>query len=1042
MAKLFNLKSETWKGEACVYEALEKLLPNEIVCYYNGQILAHTFDYCLVIKNMGILIIEVKGWHPSHIDHFDDLHKQIYFKDNPTPFSSPKVQADGYRYGLVHIFNKNYNINPLIVSTVCYPFIDENEFLSIGLKGFSELEYTILKDDLNDRNKLIGKISNIFKALSSNKTDKLNGVIYDTVRNHFEFNYKEISEHSLYSSLKIFNTKVSVTDFKKIFEEYARGIKQIIFVKTTEELEEFKNELNQFYDSKSLFYKNGCFTIEKSQKSNLKISNNRINSFIFEVYLINLNSEISKNIIIENGNTNADDEKLLNQLVMNCDFNLEQYKIEHFDTNSNIQIKAGAGTGKTYSMISRISYLCNRSSKSGIIDMANEIAMLTFTEEAATNMRVRIKQQFLNYFCLTRNKTYLDMVSAVERMRISTIHSFAKDIISRTSLPIGIGADFSTLVGDFTRKQILKKHLNSFFEGKVKDDSNYVYNLKISTIYDLEKYLMEFSNKCFNKGIDLKTLTEESLGRPIKEYEYIVDLIINVLKEAEIEYSNTLLEANTIHLNEYMIYLKKCIEDESFNSSLYKYKYMFIDEFQDVDDGQIDIFKTLYSKLKAKLFIVGDLKQSIYRFRGATLDAFSKICSDEITWSKFSLCKNYRSDKRLLDEFDKVFKKFGSKGFLPYGVDDILIGVKTNKYLKGKILEKVPLENYCGEKVDKYETLFKKIVARKKELEEIMTYTSLSKNERTIAILVRNNSDIKNILRNAQNSNILRDNNITIESNKNVNLYSLQSTIDLCKLTSALCNPYNEQYLFDLVMSNNVDVNFYATNLINKTVEEKRKILIDCLDLFYTSTLNLKWVELVNRIETKPTLMVLREIYEASKPWKKYSNDYNKQIYYRINYEALFEELSRTNKYNFLTLDSINESLYINITTENEAKSRALENDGMEIKVICMTVHASKGLEFDTVILPEVGRKIGNYKKNTIEITYDNGKLGYCFNIGDNLTPIFNEYFDEKNEKKEIIMEETRILYVALTRAINKVIWFGKQYDNNLSWNKLLDGDF
>lgn len=55
---------------------------------------------------------------------------------------------------------------------------------------------------------------------------------------------------------------------------------------------------------------------------------------------------------------------------------------------------------------------------------------------------------------------------------------------------------------------------------------------------------------------------------------------------------------------------------------------------------------------------MGDLKQSIYRFRGATISAFDLIRTDESQWEEFSLTINYRTDKRLLDKFDGIFQKW------------------------------------------------------------------------------------------------------------------------------------------------------------------------------------------------------------------------------------------------------------------------------------------------------------------------------------------------------------------------------------------------
>ena len=72
-----------------------------------------------------------------------------------------------------------------------------------------------------------------------------------------------------------------------------------------------------------------------------------------------------------------------------------------------------------------------------------------------------------------------------------------------------------------------------------------------------------------------------------------------------------------------------------------------------------------------------------------------------------------------------------------------------------------------------------------------------------------------------------------------------------------------------------------------------------------------------------------------------------------------------------------------------------------------------------------------------MDITYVGGKVGYCFSV--NGEAITNEYFYTNDEIKEIEMEESRILYVALTRAINKFVWFNKIDSSGNTWGKLLE---
>lgn len=84
-------------------------------------------------------------------------------------------------------------------------------------------------------------------------------------------------------------------------------------------------------------------------------------------------------------------------------WNFEQYKVEHAMGGKNVLVQAGAGTGKTYSMVSRIAYLC-MSRKRFVNNLVDEIAMVTFTNEAADNMKLRLKQYFMNCYILTKTK--------------------------------------------------------------------------------------------------------------------------------------------------------------------------------------------------------------------------------------------------------------------------------------------------------------------------------------------------------------------------------------------------------------------------------------------------------------------------------------------------------------------------------------------------------------------------------------------------------------------------------------------------------------
>jgi ATP-dependent exoDNAse (exonuclease V) beta subunit len=617
-------------------------------------------------------------------------------------------------------------------------------------------------------------------------------------------------------------------------------------------------------------------------------------------------------------------------------------------------------------------------------------------------------------------------------MRISTIHSFAKEIISNTAITLGIGTDFTTISGRYDKQKIFDRLFTVYLEEENKRNPIFFNGLPMG-IEEFRKLMLDVANKLYEKGCDIKNIDISSWGDAPVEMPYLNKIIEQVVVETEKEYSKLLIDNNAVALSEYMIHLSKCIENEAFNTNLYEFKYVFIDEFQDTDDAQIASFIAMQKKLGFSFFIVGDLKQSIYRFRGATMTAFEKMGCDNGNWISYTLNINYRSDRRLLNTFDKAFFYMNRINLLKYEqTTDALRGVKVNNIRDDLLVQPVPYHNSDRiNSTEYYDMLFNAIAVQKQRIASEMETKELSKNERTIAILTRGNRQIAEILKEAKKRDVI------IESDNNSDLYRLAPSIDLCRLTSALCNPYNPTYLFDLIHSRNVNVIFDVRSIPGKTDEEKTAVFIDCLDKFFVSAMGKTWKELIRDIQNEPVLKTLRLIYEATKPWKAYSpSDEYMQEYYRANYELVFEELSRMNKKNYLTLDSINESLHINIMTGTEAKSREIDTDTKDIRVICLTVHKSKGLEYGAVIMPATDAKIDEQHKNGLEVSYIDGKIGYCLSANGN--QYSNSFYESKTEIKEMMMEETRILYVAMTRAIDSFIWFINLDAKGNNWGEML----
>ena len=109
------------------------------------------------------------------------------------------------------------------------------------------------------------------------------------------------------------------------------------------------------------------------------------------------------------------------------------------------------------------------------------------------------------------------------------------------------------------------------------------------------------------------------------------------------------------------------------------------------------------------------------------------------------------------------------------------------------------------------------------------------------------------------------------------------------------------------------------------------------------------------------------------------------------------------------------------------------------IHIMCTTVHKSKGLEYGTIVLPYTSEDIGDIRKVKLDANYSKSKLAYTVQF-ENKVRERNSNYDEIIEKDEQIAEETRILYVALTRAIRNCIWI-MNLDRSvpISWGTLME---
>lgn len=1025
----------TYHGESKLWNALHRDLPNSVVVYNGREINGREFDFCLLIENCGILIIEVKGWLSDKIQV--QGIDQILVEGYAQPQRSPKKQSRAYRFALLNKITEKHNISPLVFDMVCYPFISKSEYQQTHLDIISEENLTLFKEDLENTELLHTKLKAAY--LTSNimpHTDFTRDVL-NTLRQDWEPDFvakaHDVQPDALpYSRLSVYPDNLPMQMQSKIVDEYFCGVKRIVFLRNSQDFHTLVDAFDQAFQEHKVQPSNNRLSFGYTDGFQAGASSAR--AFNLEIYALdNLADCCPTEVHIDEGCFTDDEEVLLTQLASLTTFNLSQYKVEHACSEHNILVEAGAGTGKTFSMVSRVAYLCNKLS-GPVANIADEIAMLTFTNDAAINMKTRLKQMFVNYYILTSNAKYLKFVEDTDRAHISTIHSFALDLIREASLYTGLGTDFRVSSNEYLRSKKYDEYLSQFLEQMESENPSFINQLPVP-VYDLKKKLIGLTDQLLTKNTDLSMIQPCEMGIVSETaIPYFNDLLSQVAFPAELAYLSEEHLTNDVDLKECIILLDQVLARMGGKLTHLKLRYLFVDEFQDTDDVQIIVFQKVQKAMQAQchFFVVGDLKQSIYRFRGAKLSAFKQLMSGTIyPWDSLSLTINYRTDCRLLDQYDLIFHSMGSQKFLPYDDKDRLTSTLTTDAAEQNLLVEIPCHGKEEEQF--FETVLKVIRTQMAITASLMESKSLSKEERTIAILVRSNWQVDRIVAAA------KEEGLSIETKSGGDLFQLVSTQDLYKLLAALNYCHNPIYLVNLIESNYIKLPLEYSKYHGMSAEEITADLIRILDEFFAQRMNKTWHQLVNATYTQPILHVIKQIYDALEPWKNYSYEASAQKYYMANYAYLLERIIQFSRIDTLTLNQVAEYLKVNIVTGQKVLSREIDMDDDGIHLLCTTIHKSKGLEYGTVILPYTSEDISDIRKVKLNANYLESELSYSATF-DNKIRIYNSTYQDSKEVEEQIADESRILYVALTRAIRSCIWIHNlDRHPTISWASFLE---
>lgn len=1077
MAKLIGSAISTGNfGEDTFCKALIDAFPDDYIIYRNRQVFGREFDMAMLIPNVGIVVFEIKGWQESTVLRIENGDTIIIKTEDGEALATPQKQVRGYRFAIERRILQDLGAKPIVFCMVVYPQISKAYYEQKRLDVITEPQFTVLKEDVAFSAAIQAKLAAAVNEVQMWHRAKFDDEFMYNTRCLFEGDIarytrnadllEKIEKYPQHAYSTFFfcpaGAPISEAELHQLAASYNKGTKIYAVVGDNNQLRQIATVIDKVLYKKCIFRTNGRLDVryEATQKHYPALDTFKDQFTAFNCSITTLTKPVSCTAFhLQDGNEGTHHDDLI-AISEASGFNYDQYAVEHTPVDYNIVIRAGAGTGKTFTMVSRIGFIAHTCAGS-LLDLLDRVSMITFTNDAADQMRQKLKDFFRNYYLITENKSWLHLVTKIDQMQISTIHSYAKTLVNTLGIEFGYGCDTSVTSSEFARQTYVSKLVNDYIVEKSMRTVNYVEKLGMP-MYALVSNIVDFIKKLQNKSVDVATLSEENFGSLTNDTDTpeLHELLAYIIPRVEKEYQVQLLCENKIHLSSIMALLQMLMLDKNCQFRIQQLQkttpsYLFVDEFQDTDNTQIDILVKLCELLGSKLFVVGDVKQCIYRFRGATEEAFDRLPIEghEDQWKEYALRRNYRTDSQLLNLFDRSFRLWGQKdnGLLVYKPKrDQLWGTKQlNQQLPTK-----QFYNQLHTRTDdgRMETLFDEVKRIQGWIaQDIQNGVKLSEEDKTIAILVRENWQAEAIKAEGKRRGF------QIHTHTGGDLYQTTAAIDMLALVNALLHFDEPEYLFSLLASNFFGVNVPYSNLysIRKKANgnfwnpeecrnDMRNYLIKCIDdgLSRMPKEFNTWDSIVTALRTRPVLQMLYEIYACLKPERTYAkgNQWD-QTYYRMNVDLLFEQVLAASSADNLTLNSFAKSLNICIMSGVSVNSRIppIENTAT---IQCITVHKSKGLEYGHVIVPFAHFRIDMLKKAKLNVSVaEQGErllVGYAIEQPDTQNSYRNEYYNEQVEKAERSREETRILYVAMTRAIRSFSWIVQDNVNGLAWQGLV----
>ncbi len=347
--------------------------------------------------------------------------------------------------------------------------------------------------------------------------------------------------------------------------------------------------------------------------------------------------------------------------------------------DENMVVEAGAGTGKTRSLVDRVVALI----KTGRANLGG-IAAITFTESAAAELRARIAESLE----LAADDTSLPQdqrerchraVAELDQASIQTLHSFAASLLGERPLAAGLPPGFT--IRDEIEAEIAFENRWAAWLDAALDDTEAQQALRPALAAEMTLDHMRTIADSFHNNYDL--LAAASFAAPSSQdaaSEQASELlpVLELLRSFTLDYARERRDAGQVEFLDMLVLARDLLRDSLSARDHFRarFTHILIDEMQDTDPLQAEIALFLAEEtadraspndrprdwrkvqpVAGKLFIVGDPKQSIYRFRRADIQQV-ELMRQAVGGENVLLQQNFRSLSPVIDWVNHIFSQW------------------------------------------------------------------------------------------------------------------------------------------------------------------------------------------------------------------------------------------------------------------------------------------------------------------------------------------------------------------------------------------------